>query len=150
MRSFLFFIVVLLTVCLLAIASVVKSFAYEKLQTQKVALDSPRTTASILIGYQHQKFFVFDNQAIFGAYFKAEKCQFEGGCENAVVEIYKVPDGKTANEVLPTFSNGGAELIKVFPKDNYVFLGKGEYIVKLIGPKDMARINLTWNPRRVP
>lgn len=126
------------------------AMAYVKLEQQVVSLETPRTSTSLLIGYQHEYFFVLDNKADFGAFFKAEKCQFEGSCENAIVEIYRVPDGKTANEVLPTFSNGGADLVKVFLEDNYDLLEKGEYIIKLIGPKSMTRVNLTLNPKRVP
>ncbi len=126
------------------------AMAYIKLESQIVSLETPRSGASLLIGYQHEIFFVFDNQSNFGTYFKAEKCAVDGGCEGAVVEIYRIPDGKTANEVLPTFSNGGAELLRTFPEDGYDLLEKGQYIIKIIGPKSMTRINLTWNPRRVP
>lgn len=140
----------LVLVIILSAVTPKAAMAYVKLEAKVVSLETPRTSTSLLIGYQHEYFFVLDNKADFGAFFKAEKCQFEGGCGNAVVEIYKVPNGKTAVEVLPTFSNGGADLVKVFLEDNYDLLEKGEYIIKLIGPKSMTRVNLTLNPKRVP
>lgn len=146
--SFLLVLVIILSAVALRVPKA--AMAYVKLEAKVVSLETPRTSTSLLIGYQHEYFFVLDNKADFGAFFKAEKCQFEGGCGNAVVEIYKVPNGKTAVEVLPTFSNGGAELVKVFSEDNYDLLKKGEYIIKIIGPKNMTRVNLTLNPRRVP
>ena len=150
-KKFLRFLLVLVVIIsAVALRFPKAAMAYVKLEQQVVSLETPRTSTSLLIGYQHEYFFVLDNKADFGAFFKAEKCQFEGGCESAIVEIYKVPDGKAANEVLPTFSNGGAELVKVFSEDNYDLLEKGEYIVKIIGPKSMTRVNLTLNPKRVP
>ncbi len=145
-----FLLVILVALFSVFSLKVENTMAYEILHPQAVSLDSPRISASFRVGYQHEHFFVFDNIAPFGTYFKVEKCKVDGGLENATVEIYRVPDGKTAAEVLPTFSNGGAELIMVMPEDGYDLLAKGQYIIKLIGPKCMARVNLIWNPRRVP
>ncbi|MFA5091205.1 MAG: hypothetical protein WC483_01010 [Candidatus Paceibacterota bacterium] len=99
--------------------------------------------SGVHIGYRHHQLkpVIVENE--FGAYFRAEQL---GG---AVIEVYKAPN--TWREVSHNFSQGGATFVGVLIFDSdFLYLEKGEYIMKIKSGDDVSDIRLIFGPRMKP
>jgi len=99
--------------------------------------------STYLAGYGEHKLVPVVVDSPFGAYFRTE------GLGNAVIEIYQTPG--PWRDYSHNFSNGGAELAgQIIFQDDYVYLPKGEYILKIVAGDDVSEIRMIFGPRMKP
>jgi len=84
---------------------------------------------------------VIENQ--YGAYFRTE------GLGDAVIEVYKTPGHW--RDCSHNFSMGGAEPFgQIIFQDDFVYLPKGEYILKIVAGDNVSDIRMIFGPRLKP
>ena len=96
-----------------------------------------------LAGYRHHimKPVVIENK--YGAYFRTE------GLGDAVIEVYKTPGHW--RDYSHNFSMGGADLHgHIIFQDDFVYLPKGEYILKIVAGDNVSDIRMIFGPRLKP
>lgn len=99
--------------------------------------------SGVMASYREHKMkpVVIENQ--YGAYFRTE------GLGDAVIEVYKTPGHW--RDCSHNFSMGGAELFgQLILQDDFVYLPKGEYILKIVAGDNVSDIRMIFGPRLKP